>query len=284
MGASHELTAHAERAPRRKESHCQTSRLFRYLSNCHLESKINSLHATRGALRLLDMNTTPKLTADQPVSLSLLLEALGFAADRGAPTWTLTEILHTLHPATGGHDWSPGRDRDGNRRDSLFPLAGDEVVTDDGRVGFAMHTIPGRPAGAATGRSAPLRDHRRQRAGPQTAGAGVPLQPAAPVGGRHGRAVTPVATRPTDGSTSGTRTPNASPSRGIMTTSDYLRQIEISTTVSDGVRACEDLQTMLVAGADEPVWADYPRGAAAFSRWRDRHGIHAPGISYRTAR
>ena len=61
-------------------------------------------------------------------------------------TWTPTELLHTLHPVTAGHDWSPAVDRDGNRRDSVFPLAGDDVVTSDGRVGVAMHTIPGRPA------------------------------------------------------------------------------------------------------------------------------------------
>ena len=61
-------------------------------------------------------------------------------------TWTPTELSHTLHPATAGHDWSAGVDSRGTRRDSLFPLAGDDVVTDDGRVGVAMHTTPGRPA------------------------------------------------------------------------------------------------------------------------------------------
>ena len=61
-------------------------------------------------------------------------------------TWTPTELSHTLRPATAGHDWSAGIDSRGTRRDSLFPLAGDDVVTEDGRVGVAMHTIPGRPA------------------------------------------------------------------------------------------------------------------------------------------
>ena len=61
-------------------------------------------------------------------------------------TWTPTELSHTQHPATAGHDWSAGVDSRGTRRDSLFPLAGDDVVTDDGRVGVAMHVVHGRPA------------------------------------------------------------------------------------------------------------------------------------------
>jgi hypothetical protein len=60
-------------------------------------------------------------------------------------TWTEIELRRTLLPCPTGHDWSAGIDGNGIRRDSLYPLAGDDVVTCDGRVGIALHTSPGRP-------------------------------------------------------------------------------------------------------------------------------------------
>ena len=60
-------------------------------------------------------------------------------------TWTNIELFHTLKPDPTGHDWSAGVDSRGIRRDSLYPLAGDDVVTPGGCVGIALHVVHGRP-------------------------------------------------------------------------------------------------------------------------------------------
>lgn len=57
-----------------------------------------------------------------------------------------------------------------------------------------------------------------------------------------------------------------------------LLRIQNSTTIADGVAACEDLQSQLRAGGFEPRWSDFPSGTAAFVRWRKRHNITNPQI------
>lgn len=58
-----------------------------------------------------------------------------------------------------------------------------------------------------------------------------------------------------------------------------LERINDAETVNEGVDACEDLQAWLDSGGFEPDWTEFPKGSAAFVRWRQRHGIRNPRIS-----
>lgn len=57
-----------------------------------------------------------------------------------------------------------------------------------------------------------------------------------------------------------------------------LRLIQETDVVTRGVEACENLQQWLRLGGFEPDWSKWPRGTAAFVRWRKRHNITAPQI------
>lgn len=55
-----------------------------------------------------------------------------------------------------------------------------------------------------------------------------------------------------------------------------LQRIQDAETVTDGVEACRDLQGWLAGGGFEPEWDEFPKGAAAFHRWRQRNRIRTP--------
>lgn len=66
-----------------------------------------------------------------------------------------------------------------------------------------------------------------------------------------------------------------------MMPDDCLRKINDATSIQEGVRACEDLQHWLAIGATEPDWSRWPKGSAAFVRWRRRNGIVNPRVAAR---
>lgn len=57
-----------------------------------------------------------------------------------------------------------------------------------------------------------------------------------------------------------------------------LERIQDAETVTEGVAACEDLQNWLRCGGFEPKWSEFPKGTAAFVRWRKRQNILNPAI------
>jgi hypothetical protein len=66
-----------------------------------------------------------------------LLDNLAISSEPGwlSESFSMLETAFSMLPVTGNLSWG----------DTLYPLAGDTVVTPDGHIGCAMHTCPGRP-------------------------------------------------------------------------------------------------------------------------------------------